>query len=108
MNMRSAGIEPRLKMKYGSYVAAPRWARTLLHLAGTLGYAFGALLGWIAMPFHLTSRVTSACRVLGGDAPQRGPADCGAGGDPSYLRIRYDSEQRRCSRPRDTRSHQAH
>jgi hypothetical protein len=47
------GIEPRLKMKYGSYVAAPRWARTLLHLAGTLGSPFGALLGCIAMPSHL-------------------------------------------------------
>jgi hypothetical protein len=44
------GIEPRLKMRYGSYLAAPRWARVLLHVAGTLGSPLGALLGWAVMP----------------------------------------------------------
>ena len=48
------GIEPRLKMKYGSYLAAPRWARALLHLAGTLGSPVGAMLGWMATPPQLT------------------------------------------------------
>lgn len=28
------GIEPRLNMRYGSYVAAPRGARALFHLSG--------------------------------------------------------------------------
>jgi hypothetical protein len=31
------GIEPRFKMRYGTYLAAPRWKRFLLHLSGTVG-----------------------------------------------------------------------
>lgn len=31
------GVEPRFKMRYGSYLAAPRWARVLLHLSGMVG-----------------------------------------------------------------------
>ena len=49
------GIEPRLKMNYGSYLAAPRWARVLLHLSGTFGSPLGALLGWAVMPSQLVS-----------------------------------------------------
>lgn len=31
------GAEPRFKMRYGTYLAASRWKRVLLHLAGTVG-----------------------------------------------------------------------
>jgi hypothetical protein len=31
------GIEPRFKMRYGSYVAASRWRRVVLHLSGAVG-----------------------------------------------------------------------
>jgi hypothetical protein len=31
------GIEPRFKMRYGTYLAAPHWKRVLLHLSGTVG-----------------------------------------------------------------------
>ena len=31
------GIEPRVKMQYGTYLAATRWQRVTLHLAGTVG-----------------------------------------------------------------------
>jgi hypothetical protein len=31
------GYEPRFKMRYGSYLAAPRWARIVLHLSGMIG-----------------------------------------------------------------------
>jgi len=31
------GIEPRFKMRYGTYLAAPRWRRIALHLSGTVG-----------------------------------------------------------------------
>ncbi len=34
-------IEPRFKMSYGSYLAAPRWARVVFHLSGTLGSPVG-------------------------------------------------------------------
>lgn len=48
------GIEPRLKMSYGSYVAATRCARALFHLSGTLGSPLGAILGWAVMPSNLS------------------------------------------------------
>jgi hypothetical protein len=32
-----AGVEPRFKMRYGTYLAASRWRRVLLHLSGTVG-----------------------------------------------------------------------
>lgn len=31
------GIEPRVKMRYGTYLAATRWRRVMLHLSGTVG-----------------------------------------------------------------------
>ncbi|HUY28988.1 MAG TPA: hypothetical protein VMV27_16380 [Candidatus Binataceae bacterium] len=34
--------EPRFKMRFGDYVAAPRWARVILHLCGTIGSPLGA------------------------------------------------------------------
>jgi hypothetical protein len=34
-------IEPRFKMSYGSYLAAPRWARITLHASGMVGSPLG-------------------------------------------------------------------
>jgi hypothetical protein len=34
---RDFGVEARVKMRYGTYLAVPRFARFLLHLAGTVG-----------------------------------------------------------------------
>ncbi len=48
------GVEPRLKMKYGSYIVAPRWARALVHFSGTLGSPLGAILAWAVMPPNLS------------------------------------------------------
>jgi hypothetical protein len=31
------GVEPRVKMQYGTFLAATRWQRVTLHLAGTVG-----------------------------------------------------------------------
>lgn len=43
--------EPRFKMRYGSYLARPRWQRIGLHLAGCLGASLGAAVaGAIAKP----------------------------------------------------------
>lgn len=42
-----AHLEPRFKMAYGSYLAAPRWARILTHLAGMVGSPLGAICGWL-------------------------------------------------------------
>lgn len=38
------GVEPRFKMRYGTYLAAPRWRRVLFHLSGTLGSPFALWL----------------------------------------------------------------
>jgi hypothetical protein len=38
------GPEPRFKMRFGSYIAAPRAARVLFHLSGTIGSPLGAWL----------------------------------------------------------------
>lgn len=40
------GIEPRFKMRYGTYLAAPHWKRVLLHLSGTVGTSLA--LGLVA------------------------------------------------------------
>jgi hypothetical protein len=39
------GIEPRFKMRYGTYLAAPHWKRFLLHLSGTVGTSLAL---WLA------------------------------------------------------------
>ncbi|HEY2105138.1 MAG TPA: hypothetical protein VGH29_05110 [Candidatus Binataceae bacterium] len=42
------GIEPRLKMSYGTYLARPRLARIIVHLSGTVGSPLAAYLTyWI-------------------------------------------------------------
>jgi hypothetical protein len=38
------GLEPRFKMKYGSYVSAPRWKRIAFHASGMVGSPLGAIL----------------------------------------------------------------
>lgn len=47
------GVEPRFKMRHGDYIAAPRWARILLHLSGTVGSPIGAWLPTICLPVDL-------------------------------------------------------
>jgi hypothetical protein len=46
-------LEPRFKMRFGDYIAAPRWARILLHLSGTIGSPLGAWLAMICLPGDL-------------------------------------------------------
>ena len=38
------GVEPRFKMRFGEYLARPRYARLLLHLSGMVGSPLGAWL----------------------------------------------------------------
>jgi hypothetical protein len=47
------GVEPRFKMRFGDYIAAPRWARILLHLSGTIGSPLGAWLAMVCLPSDL-------------------------------------------------------
>jgi len=42
------GVEPRFKMRYGTYIAAPRGARILFHLSGAVGSPLGS---WLPIPF---------------------------------------------------------
>ncbi len=45
------GVEPRFKMRYGTYLAAPRWARIVVHLSGTVGSPLAAwLVGTLTRP----------------------------------------------------------
>lgn len=37
-------LEPRFKMTYGQYLAAPRWARIIIHLSGMIGSPLGLWL----------------------------------------------------------------
>ncbi|HXN86303.1 MAG TPA: hypothetical protein VN867_09530 [Candidatus Binataceae bacterium] len=57
------GAEPRFKMRYGDFIAAPRWARILLHLSGTVGSPLGAWLATICLPNDLTIAI-DVCWVL--------------------------------------------
>jgi len=38
------GVEPRFKMRFGEYIAQPRYARLVLHLSGMIGSPIGAWL----------------------------------------------------------------
>ena len=38
------GVEPRFKMRFGEYLAKPRYARLVLHLSGMIGSPLGAWL----------------------------------------------------------------
>lgn len=55
-------LEPRFKMRYGDYLAAPRWARLVLHFSGTIGSPLGA---WLVMEC-LRSDLTIAIDVCRG------------------------------------------
>ncbi len=44
------GLEPRLKMDFGSYLAAPRAARIMLHLSGTIGSPLAVWIVWLLLP----------------------------------------------------------
>ena len=76
------GIEPRFKMRFGSYLAEPRWKRILLHLSGTVGTPLGVMLVamaagaklpvsalicwaafWIAVAINLVSLVAATLGV---------------------------------------------
>ena len=49
------GIEPRFKLKYGTYLAASRWKRVSYHVSGMLGSPFAWLLvSVVARPLHPT------------------------------------------------------
>ncbi len=49
------GVEPRFKLKYGTYLAAPRWKRISFHVSGMLGSPFAWLLvSVVARPLHPT------------------------------------------------------
>jgi len=52
--------EPRFKMRFGTYVAAPRWARVALHLFGTIGSPIGA---WAAAAI-VGARMPGTARVV--------------------------------------------
>jgi hypothetical protein len=57
------GIEPRFKMRYGTYLNAERWGRVLLHLSGTVGSPFA--LWWVAARAEgVVPRASSVCEVL--------------------------------------------
>jgi hypothetical protein len=47
------GAEPRFKMRFGDYLAAPRWARIVLHLSGMIGSPLGAWLAMVCLPSDL-------------------------------------------------------
>jgi hypothetical protein len=49
------GVEPRFKLKYGTYLAAPRWKRVSFHASGMLGSPFAWLIvALVARPSHPT------------------------------------------------------
>jgi hypothetical protein len=50
-------VEPRFKMTYGKYLAAPRWARIMLHLAGTIGSPLGVWLPTVFASRHLLAAI---------------------------------------------------
>jgi len=47
------GVEPRFKMRFGDYLAAPRWGRIVLHLSGTIGSPLGVWLVVVCLPTDL-------------------------------------------------------
>jgi hypothetical protein len=49
------GIEPRLKMRYGTYLARPRLFRVILHLSGTIGSPLAAYLSYWMLAHSMPS-----------------------------------------------------
>lgn len=58
------GLEPRFKMRYGSYLAAAPAARVLLHLSGTVGSPLGAWLVGRAAADAGMSTVALLCTLV--------------------------------------------
>jgi len=58
------GVEPRFKMRFGDYIAAPRWARIVLHLSGTIGSPLGAWLAMVCMPSDLRIAIDVSLAIL--------------------------------------------
>jgi len=57
------GIEPRFKMRYGTYLSAERWQRLLVHLAGTVGSPLA--FWWVAFRAEETlPRASAICWAL--------------------------------------------
>jgi hypothetical protein len=57
------GLEPRFKMRYGTYLSAERWRRVLLHLSGTVGSPLA--FWWVALRTEEALPGASAtCRTL--------------------------------------------
>jgi hypothetical protein len=59
-----AGVEPRFKMRFGEYLARPRYARLLLHLAGMIGSPIGAWLPTVFVPSGSLRIATYACWTI--------------------------------------------
>ncbi len=55
-------FEPRFKMRYGTYLARPRWARVVYHLAGTIGTPLA--LWWVSGLQSIPAWTRSACTLL--------------------------------------------
>jgi hypothetical protein len=57
------GIEPRFKLRFGTYLSAERWQRVLLHLTGTVGSpaAFLWVGGLAAGQLPAAAAVCSIC-----------------------------------------------
>jgi len=55
------GIEPRFKMRYGTYLAAPRWARIVVHLSGTVG---SPLAAWLLAKLARLAPAATICMAL--------------------------------------------
>jgi hypothetical protein len=43
------GVEPRLKMRYGTYLTRPRLFRVIVHLSGTIGSPLAAYLSYLLL-----------------------------------------------------------
>ena len=57
------GVEPRFKMRYGTYLNAERWGRVLFHLSGTVGSPLA--FWWVAARAEgVVPRASAVCEVL--------------------------------------------
>ncbi len=57
------GLEPKFKMRYGSYLAAPRWKRTLTQAAGMVGAPLALWLVSSLTRLHMP-RTSAVCKGL--------------------------------------------
>ena len=51
-------IEPRIKMRYGTYLTRPRFFRVIVHLAGTIGSPLAAYLAYLLLAQSLPGAAT--------------------------------------------------